>query len=108
NENTENVEISTECQNDTMSDCNRVSKWNSGECQVDTMESVKMTLPIPKTTKEITKEIISTTHQDAVVETNKEIIESNTHLILDSNNKKIKVSKWNKDRLLKAIDIFKS
>lgn len=108
NKNTENVEISTECQNDTMSDCNRVSKWNSGECQVDTMESVKMTLPIPKTTKEITKEIISTTHQDAVVETNKEIIESNTHLILDSNNKKIKVSKWNKDRLLKAIDIFKS
>ena len=27
-----NVEISTECQNDTMSDCNRVSNWNSYEC----------------------------------------------------------------------------
>lgn len=38
---------------------------------------------------------------------NVDLIESNTHLLLDSKNKKDKVSKWNKDRLLKAIDIFK-
>ncbi len=41
-----------------------------------------------------------------VVETNKELIESKTHLLLDSKNKIDKVSKWNKDRLVKAIDIF--
>ena len=41
-----------------------------------------------------------------VVETNKELIESKTHLLLDSKNKRDKVSKWNKDRLVKAIDIF--
>ena len=41
-----------------------------------------------------------------VVETNKELIESKTHLLLDSKNKIDKVAKWNKDRLVKAIDIF--
>ena len=42
----------------------------------------------------------------SVVDTNKELIESKTHLLLDSKNKRDKVSKWNKDRLVKAIDIF--
>ena len=41
-----------------------------------------------------------------VVNTNKELIESKTHLLLDSKNKIDKVAKWNKDRLVKAIDIF--
>ena len=40
------------------------------------------------------------------METNKELIESKTHLLLDSKNKIDKVAKWNKDRLVKAIDIF--
>ncbi len=38
---------------------------------------------------------------------NVNLIENNTHLLLDSKNKQNKVSKWNKDRLLKAIDVFK-
>ena len=116
-----NVEISTECQNDTMSDCNRVSNWNSYECQNDTLNEVNMTLPIPKTTRDFSETSFCTTEQDkssSVVEekqnefslqvkdTNKEIIESRTHLVLDSNNKKYKVKKWKTDRLEKAIEIF--
>ena len=46
------------------------------------------------------------TQNVSVVDTNKELIESKTHLLLDSKNKRDKVSKWNKDRLVKAIDIF--
>ena len=41
-----------------------------------------------------------------VVETNKELIESKTHLLLDSKNKRDKVSKWDKDRLVESIEIF--
>lgn len=114
-EHTENVEISTKCQNDTMSNSNIVSFCYYAKCQNDTMDSVNLTPPIPKTTKETTKEInISTTHQNAVVEkkeavdTNKELIESNTHLIIDSPNKEYKIKKWKKDRLIKAIEVFKS
>ena len=46
------------------------------------------------------------TQNVSVVDTNKELIESKTHLLLDSKNKIDKVAKWNKDRLVKAIDIF--
>ncbi len=41
-----------------------------------------------------------------VVNTNKEIIESKTHLKLESKSKRDRVLKWNKDRLIKAIEIF--
>lgn len=109
------VEIPTLGQNDQMGNSNIWSTCPNAYGQNDQMHLDKMTTPIPETTKEITKETsISTTHQDAVVEniepinTNKELIESNTHLILDSNNKIIKVKKWKKDRLIKAIEIFKS
>lgn len=108
--NKENVEISTECQNDTMSDFNIVSKWNDGKYQNDTMENVNLTPPIAETNTETNTEISLATQSEEnplVVNTNKEIIESNTHLLLDSDNKKKKVSDWNKDRLLKAIEIFK-
>lgn len=110
NKNTENVEISTECQNDTMSNSNIVSKWNYGKCQNDTMENVKMIPPIAETSTETSTEIsLATQSEDKplVVNTNKKIIESNTHLLLDSENKQKKVSNWKKDRLLKAIDLFK-
>lgn len=106
--NTQNVEISTECQNDTMSNSNIVSKWNYGKYQNDTMENIKMTPPITETTTEISTEISLTTQSEdkpLVVNTNKEIIESKTHLVL-SKNQECKISKWDKDRLTKAIDIF--
>ena len=109
-----NVEISTECQNDTMENINlipcKVSDCDNGECQNDTMENINLIPTIPKTTTETNTEISSTTQsvdKPLVAETNKELIENNTHLILDSKNKQNKASKWNKDRLLKAIDIFK-
>lgn len=76
-EHTENVEISTKCQNDTMSNSNIVSFCYYAKCQNDTMDSVNLTPPIPKTTKETTKEInISTTHQNAVVEKKKQLIQT--------------------------------
>lgn len=112
-ENIENVEISTKCKNDTMSDSNKVQHLHNGECNIFTMDSATSAPPIPKTTKDYTKTSISTTHKDAVVEkieapnTNKELIESTTHLIIDSSNKEYKIKKWKKDRLVKAIDIFK-
>lgn len=112
-ENIENVEISTKCKNDTMSDSNKVQHLHNGECNIFTMDSATSAPPIPKTTKDYTKTSISTTHKDAVVEkiktpnTNKELIESTTHLIIDSSNKEYKIKKWKKDRLIKAIDIFK-
>ena len=42
-----------------------------------------------------------------VVETNKELIETKTHLVLETKNKIYKVSKWDKARLEKTIEIFK-
>ncbi len=115
-----NVVISTEYQNDTIvqtlkNEQNikmiqwKVSKCYNGKYQNDTMESIKMIQPIPETTKETTKEISITTQLEdkpLVVETNKELIESKTHLLLDSKNKRDKVAKWHKDRLSKAITIF--
>lgn len=112
-ENIENVGISTKCKNDTMSDSNKVQHLHNGECNIFTMDSATSAPPIPKTTKDYTKTSTSTTHKDAVVEkiettnTNKELIESTTHLIIDSSNKEYKIKKWKKDRLVKAIDIFK-
>ena len=107
--NEENVEISTKCQNDTMSDSNIVPSCHYGKCQVVTMESDKMSLPIPETTKEITKEISTTqsTKVDSVVEDkNIQLIEDKTHLKAMSDNMKRKVSKWNYERLEKAIEKF--
>ncbi|HGT1702973.1 TPA: hypothetical protein ACMWLA_003545, partial [Clostridioides difficile] len=46
-----------------------------------------------------------TTQPSAVVNKNKEIIEEKTHLKL-SNNMQKKVSAWDENRLLKAVDIF--
>lgn len=46
-----------------------------------------------------------TTQSSAVVNKNKEIIEEKTHLKL-SNNMQKKVSAWDENRLLKAVDIF--
>lgn len=54
--------------------------------------------------------INSTTCSDEkhlVVDTNKELIEKETHLILNSVHKLDKVRKMDKDRLIKAINIFK-
>lgn len=105
----ENVEISTKCQNDTMSNSNIVSNCDYAKCQSDTMQSVNLTPPIAETTTEITTEISFTTQSEdkpLVVNTNKEIIESKTHLLLDSQNKIKKANSWNTDRLLKAIEIF--
>ncbi|CEO25095.1 hypothetical protein [Paraclostridium sordellii] len=112
-QNTENVEISTKGQNVQMSNSN-IRTFCPNACgQIDQMDMDNVTTPIPETTKDYTETSISTTHEDAVVEeidtpnTNKELIESNTHLIIDSSNKEYKIKKWKKDRLLKAIDIFK-
>ena len=106
-----NVEISTKCQNDIMSDSNIVPKCHYGKCQNVTMESAKMSPPIAETNTEINTETsLATQSEDKplVVDKNElvDLIESKTHLLLDSKNKKDKVSKWNKDRLLKAIEIF--
>ena len=103
----ENVEISTKYQNDTMSNFNKVSKWNYGKYQVDTMESSKLTPPIPETNSETNSDICTTQNKSVVVENkNIELIENRTHLKAMSNNMKRKASKWNIERLDKAIDIF--
>lgn len=113
NQNEENVEIATKGQNDQMSNSNIRTSCPNAYGQIDQMDMDNMTTPIPKTTKDYTETSISTTHKDAVVEkietpnTNKELIESATHLIIDSSNKEYKIKKWKKDRLIKAIDIFK-
>ena len=108
--NDEKVEISTKCQNDTMSDCNIVSKWNYAKCQIDTMHSVKLTPPIAETTTEISSETSFSTTQSkqnvSVANTNVELIEKKTHLKALSDNMKKKASKWNKERLEKAIELF--
>lgn len=121
--NTENVEISTKYQIDPMSDCNIVSNCDYGKYQIDPMENIKLIPPIAETNTEITKETSLATQTEnkspvvnekpktdfmtSVKNENAKLIEDNTHLLLDSKNKINKVSKWNKDRLLKAIDIFK-
>ena len=103
----ENVEISTKYQNDTMSNFNKVSKWNYGKYQVDTMESSKLTPPIPETNSETNSDICTTQNKSVVVENkNIELIENRTHLKAMSDNMKRKASKWNIERLDKAIDIF--
>lgn len=112
NQNEDNVEISTKGQNDQMSNSNIRTYCPNAYGQIDQMHLDNMTTPIPKTTKDYTETSISTTHKDTVVEkietpnTNKEVIEDNTHLIIDTSNKEYKIKKWKKDRLLKAIDIF--
>lgn len=113
NQTEENVEVSTKGQNEQMSDSNIRTSCPNAYGQIDLMHLDNMTTPIPKTTKNYTETSISTTHKDSLVEkiettnTNKELIESNTHLIIDSSNKVYKIKKWKKDRLLKSIDIFK-
>ena len=103
----ENVEISTKYQNDTTSNSNKVSKWNYGKYQVDTMESSKLTPPIPETNSETNSDICTTQNKSVVVENkNIELIENRTHLKAMSDNMKRKASKWNIERLDKAIDIF--
>lgn len=107
-----NVEISTKCQvvtkektlkfqqSDNLSP-SIVTSCHQAKCQVVTNYTRDYT--------ENNTEISITTQSEQnvpVVETNKELIESKTHLLLDSKNKIDKVAKWNKDRLVKAIDIF--
>ena len=78
-----------------------VTSCHQAKCQVVT----NYTRDYTETNTEIS--ITTQSEQNVpVVETNKELIESKTHLLLDSKNKIDKVAKWNKDRLVKAIDIF--
>ena len=108
-ENVENVEISTKGQNVPMSNCNKGTSCPHGTGQVVPLVRDRLSPPIPETTKETKTEISITTQSVQnvpVVNTNKELIEAKTHLLLDSKNKIDKVSKWKQDRLLKAIDIF--
>lgn len=110
NKNVENIEVSTEGQNGHMSNSNMCPNWTDGKGQVGHIQKDKLSSPIAETNTEINTEISLTTHSEVeplVVNTNKELIESNTHLLLDSDNKQKKVAQWNKDRLLKAIEIFK-
>ena len=107
-----NVEISTKCQVVTKEETlefqqsdklspSIVTSCHQAKCQVVTNYTRDYT--------ENNTEISITTQSEQnvpVVETNKELIESKTHLLLDSKNKIDKVAKWNKDRLVKAIDIF--
>ncbi len=62
-----------------------------------------MTSTIPETTTETTTEL---KQSNFVVNKNKELIESKTHLRLDTKYKKNKVIHWEKDRLEKSINIF--
>ena len=62
-----------------------------------------MTPTIPETTTETTTEL---KQSNFVVNKNKELIESKTHLRLDTKYKKNKVIHWEKDRLEKSINIF--
>ena len=108
NQITTNIEIPTKGQNDHMSNCNIGTDCPHGYGQNDHMDMDNLTSPIPKTTTEISSEISITTQSTqnvSVVETNKELIKSKTHLLL-SKNQEFKASKWDKSRLTKAIDIF--
>ena len=123
-----NVEISTKCQvvtkeetlefqqSDNLSP-SIVTSCHQAKCQVVTKytqdKSVQYTqdksVQSDSSTNDSSTNDSSTTQSEQnvpVVETNKELIESKTHLLLDSKNKIDKVAKWNKDRLVKAIDIF--
>lgn len=106
----ENIEISTKYQSDTMSDSNIVSSCYYGEDQVDTMKSINLIPPIPDTNTEIKTDICTTCNtqnkSDVVGNKNIELIENRTHLKAMSKNMKNKVSKWDTERLEKAIDIF--
>ena len=106
----ENIEISTKCQNDTMSDFNIVPSCHYGKCQVGTMEGAKLSPPIPEINTEIKTDICTTCNtqnkSDVVENKNIELIENRTHLKAMSNNMKRKACKWNTERLDKAIDIF--
>ena len=106
----ENIEISTKYQSDTMSDSNIVSSCYYGEYQGDTMVSSNLIPPIPDTNTEIKTDICTTCNtqnkSDVVGNKNIELIENRTHLKAMSKNMKNKVSKWNTERLEKAIDIF--
>lgn len=109
NENMTNVEISTKGQNDHMSISNKRTNCPHGCGQNDHMDMDNLTSPIPENTTKISTEIslaTQSTQEVSVVNTNKELIESKTHLLLDSNNKQNKVTKWDKNRLEKAIEIF--
>lgn len=106
----ENIEISTKYQSDTMSDSNIVSSCYYGEDQVDTMKSINLIPPIPDTNTEIKTDICTTCNtqnkSDVVGNKNINLIENKTHLKAMSKNMKNKVSKWDTERLEKAIDIF--
>lgn len=107
---TENVEVSTEGQNGHMSDSNMCPNWPDGNGQNGHIQTDNLSSPIAETSTEISAEISLATQsadKPLVVNTNKELIESNTHLLLESDNKQKKVAQWNKERLLKAIEIFK-
>lgn len=107
-----NVELSTNCQLVTKEETlkfqqsdklspSKVTSCHQAKCQVVTNYTKDYT--------ETNTEISITTESEQnvpVVKTNKELIELKTHLLLDSKNKIDKISKWDKDRLLKAIDIF--
>lgn len=108
----ENIEISTLVQNAPMSDCNISAKCTNGVGQFAPIDEGNLHKPIPETNTETSTEISFTTQSEnksLVVEKNEtvKLIEENTHLLLDSKNKQNKVSGWNKDRLLKSIEIFK-
>ena len=66
-----------------MSNFNKVSKWNYGKYQVDTMESSKLTPPIPETNTAIKTDICTTSNTqnkpDEVKNKNIELIEKRTH-----------------------------
>ena len=74
------------------------------------MEGAKLAPPIPNTNTEIKTDICTTCNtqnkSDVVGNKNIELIENRTHLKAMSKNMKNKVSKWNTERLEKAIDIF--
>lgn len=88
---------------------NTTNVENSTNGQIDPMDKDNLTPPIPDTTTKITKEIslaTQSTQKVSVVNTNKELIESKTHLLIESKNKINKVIGWDKNRLEKSIDIF--
>lgn len=108
----ENIEIATLVQNAPMSDCNIGAKCTNGVGQNAPIDEGKMHQPIPETITENNTEISFTTQSEnkfLVVEKSEivKLIEEKTHLLLDSKNKQNKVFQWNKDRLLKSIEIFK-
>ena len=74
------------------------------------MVSITLIPPIPETNTEIKTDICTTCNtqnkSDVVENKNIELIENRTHLKAMSNNMKNKASKWNTERLDKAIDIF--